>query len=137
MIDEVAVHVRLGDYEGLSETFGLLSTDYYSAALDSIGVSSGSRVVVFSNDPIGAKSLLEEPLKGLEVTFKEPADSPVDDLSLMATYRDLIIANSSFSYWAGMLGRNNVYAPDKWFRSLDDPSELHPPYWKLIESAWR
>jgi len=131
-----ALHVRLGDYVNLRQEFGLLSWKYYAAALNKIGHTEGAEVHVFSDDPEGAKTILSEEIKATFV-FREPAKSPVSDLKELATFRNLVISNSSFSYWAGLVGDSNVFAPKKWFRSLRDPSDLHPPSWTLIESSWR
>jgi hypothetical protein len=59
-------------------------------------------------------------------------------LTIMSLSDDLVIANSSFSWWAGMLGNplKNVYCPAKWFRNLEDPKDLYPPNWNIVDSAW-
>ena len=132
-----ALHVRLGDYVGLHKEFGLLSGAYYADALDEIGGPEGTEVHVFSDDPPGAQILLSEALGRTKLVFREPSLSPVFDMREMATFRNLVISNSSYSYWAGLAGDGNVFAPKKWFRSLRDPSDLHPPTWSLIESSWR
>jgi hypothetical protein len=47
-----------------------------------------------------------------------------------------IIANSSFSWWGAYLRKNQnapVYAPNKWFKGMDDPDQLLPPDWRIVQ----
>lgn len=135
----VGIHIRRGDYRNLGETFGLLSAEYYSRALLKLNsVGAGNGVYVFSDDINQAKKLLS----GLNYDFyfvvPPESSSPAESLLLMSKCSSLVIANSSFSWWGGMLGseRRTVIAPDKWFRGLDDPEELLPNSWLKERSSW-
>lgn len=138
-LEPVGIHIRRGDYKNLGETFGMLSTEYYSRALSKLGsVCTGNGIYVFSDDINQAKKLLS----GLNYDFHfvQPPEgsSPAESLLLMSKCSSLVIANSSFSWWGGMLGSDSrtVIAPDKWFRGLDDPEDLLPISWLKERSSW-
>ena len=58
------------------------------------------------------------------------------DMFLMTHCKDLIIANSSFSWWGAWLNTNpdkKVFAPQKWFTdNLLDTRDLIPESWMKI-----
>lgn len=132
--NDIALHVRRGDYSTFRETIGLLSSDYFRRAIQTLG---GDRsVVIFSDDKDVEKEFSE---------FGKFLYSPelsqihsVNSLLLMQQFKNIVISNSTFSWWAGVLGRGdkNVVSPDKWFRALDDPLDLLPMNWKTIKSEW-
>lgn len=134
-----AIHIRRGDYEKSRGTFGVLSRDYYSKALKALEIhGSVGKVFVFSDDIEKSKAILS--LLDYDFTYiVPPIDSnPVESLFLMSKCSGLVIANSSFSWWAGKFGdpSRQIIAPSKWFRGLQDPSDLIPDHWKRIESCW-
>lgn len=139
--DILAIHVRQGDYVEVDE-IGVLSRGYYSRALKLLK-SSGSnwdQVWIFSDEPEVAKQLLEQELTGIIAHYVDaPLESPdFESLLLMSNAKQLIIANSTFSYWAAILGRpdKTVFYPDPWFRAMDNPVDLCPPEWIPVESGW-
>jgi hypothetical protein len=127
----VGLHVRRADYVGLSQAFVPLSIDYYRAAMRLF--PADSHFVVFSDDPAWCR----EGFKGerVEVMSGNPGYA---DLYLMAACRHQIIANSSFSWWAGYLNGNpdkRVVAPKAWFGpalSRNDTRDLLPAGWVTI-----
>jgi hypothetical protein len=135
----IAIHIRRGDYEKHRKTFGVLNEDYYEKALDSLDISSSEKkIYVFSDDLEKAKAILSK----LDRDFTyvaPPIDShPMESLLLMSKSSSLVMANSSFSWWAGKFGDPNrqIIAPSNWFRGLQDPSELIPNNWNRVESSW-
>lgn len=137
----LSIHVRRGDYTNLENEFGLLSKTYYSEAIkEALKNSPKPYVFVFSDDIGIAYKLLEEILIDFEVKWigGESGITPAETLSLISLSKIIIIANSTFSYWAAMLSAKNtiIYAPSKWFKGMNDPIDLIPPNWKIIESSW-
>jgi hypothetical protein len=57
---------------------------------------------------------------------------------LMSRASDLIISNSTFSWWSAYISNKetNVVAPNKWFRDLEDPKMLIPEHWHQVDSQW-
>jgi hypothetical protein len=136
----VSIHIRRGDYEKLSQNYGLLSADYYRRAIEKIeALSIKGRYVIFSDDIDKAREVLSG-LVSEEAFWIDPPEnvSPVESLMLMSHATANIIANSTFSWWGAALNikTSAVIAPSKWFRNLDDPQDLYPLDWHLIESSW-
>ena len=140
----LAIHVRRGDYEKSRDTFGVLSADYYLAAIEQLK-SLGKRwdeVWVFSDDIEAARTVLAPILGMYKVRFVHPptegGGGPIESIELFGFARFAIIANSTFSWWACFLSTSLeiVVAPNKWFRALTDPEDLIPPQWLLAKSSW-
>ena len=140
----LAIHVRRGDYDNLRDTFGVLSADYYLAALQQLEClgKAWDEVWVFSDDIEAAKTVLAPVLGDYFVRFvlppPEAGSGPFESIKLFGFARFAIIANSTFSWWASFLSTSVeiVVAPNKWFRTLSDPTDLVPPHWRLAKSFW-
>jgi len=140
----LAIHVRRGDYEKSRDTFGVLSTEYYLAALEQVRIlgKGWDEIWVFSDDIQTARTVLAPILGTNKVRFVQPPEEgeggPFESLELFGFARYGIIANSTFSWWASFLSTSMevVVAPNKWFRGLSDPKDLVPPHWRLAKSFW-
>ena len=59
--DEVAIHIRRGDYLALKDSFGVLSNQYYLMAIDKLKeIVNPSKIAIFSSDRQAAESLAKE-----------------------------------------------------------------------------
>ena len=136
-IQPISIHIRRGDYLN-NPKFGVLSKKYYSKALEMAENSVGNaQVWVFSDDITLASTVIDFiPSERLRFISHDLSDS--ESLVLMSNSSALIIANSTFSYWAGMFGSQlkTVIAPSKWFLDLDDPDHLYPKSWLKAISDW-
>ena len=139
----LAIHIRLGDYKSLSESFGLLSARYYEDAARQAKQNSLveiRNVFVFTDDLDGAKDYVSgmDSDVAIRILGRDSGLSDAESLLLMSEAQSLVISNSTFSWWAGMLGnkKKTVIAPSKWFRNLEDPDQLYPPAWQLMKSDW-
>lgn len=133
----IGIHVRRGDYLSLTDSFGILGECYYRDALKMAQVKNPDKnVYVFSDDIKYAQDLFP----GSNFNFViAPIDSiAAESMFLMSACSSLIIANSTFSWWSAALGNKekDVYAPQKWFRSLEDPKDLIPENWTRVKSSW-
>ncbi len=140
----VAVHIRRGDYVSLasaSNYHGVLAMSYYHSAVNYIrGTVRSPKFFVFSDDIEWCKSNLN--LNTNEVVFSQNSTNvgAWEDLHLMSHCRHIIMANSSFSWWAAWLGdqyhsarERLVIAPTRWFAGSDQNlSDRIPPHWILI-----
>jgi hypothetical protein len=136
----IILHVRRGDYKKLSNTYGLLSSDYYKTAVERVRVFLPENPIwVISDDIDEAKVLLSSVLP-IDTIWVDPplGTDPVESLVLMCFGSANIIGNSTFSWWGAMLNRNSVVtvAPQKWFKNLIDPKDLYPPNWLQVPSSW-
>lgn len=140
-IRPTVIHVRRGDYL-LPENrdIGALSKEYYLSALQSLGHKQGEAAIwVFSDDLPAAKRELRDLEKHSSVFWVEPppeVDS-AESLILMSKAPRIVISNSTFSWWAAAIsGHNDVVAPTKWFRNMEDPKNLIPGEWRTAHSSW-
>jgi hypothetical protein len=135
--ETVAVHVRLGDYANQTGNFAVtnggwtLGSEYYEAALNQFPPSA--KIALFSDDP-------ETALRYLPRTpvWISRGNEPVVDLLLMSRFKNLVIGNSSFSWWAGWLNREaegKVVAPMyhigrhkfEWY-----PRDIRVDWWEYV-----
>ncbi len=109
-LDYVAVHVRRGDYVANPFYTDLSQTDYYEKAMNLFPVD---KFLFFSDDIAYCK----EKWQGERFHYVETGNE-VDDFNLMASCKHTIMANSSYSWWAGFLNHNpakKVIYPKQWF----------------------
>lgn len=129
----VGLHLRRGDYLQLKDFHTNLfeDTNYYERAMEYFG--EDSHFLVFSDDI----EWCQKNLKNKKITFMESTDE-VSDLYLMSLLPNLIIANSSFSWWGAWLQQErtgNVIAPKEWFgmhNSHIKTHRLYPKGWMTV-----
>jgi hypothetical protein len=121
-LGRVAVHVRRGDYLQLPQVFHTLDVDYYEEARKHF---PNAEFLAFSEDTKWVK----ENLPWADLIEGNP---PIVDMALMASCDGIIMANSSFSWWAAWLGNKKVVAPSKWFTCRHDTRDLIPDRWIKI-----
>jgi glycosyl transferase family 11 len=134
----VGLHVRRGDFVSLNNTaqmHGVCSIDYYRRAISFVRKRCPEcHFLVFSDDPDWARA--ELPLDSSAVFVTGNAARPEQDLALMSACKHHIIANSSFSWWAGWLGCSPgqiVVAPSPWYASPKlDARDLAVSRWQYI-----
>lgn len=133
----VGIHVRRGDYLNEPEFRGICDIDYYRKAINHIlGGYSDSTFFIFSNDIQWCKENLV-PLIGknepIFVTDNKGEDS-CWDMFLMSYCKNLIIANSSFSWWGAFLNNDvqTVCAPYPWL-NRDCEIDIYDETWIKIK----
>lgn len=124
--NSVGIHIRRGDY--LTKGHHLLPLNYYKEAISQLKVIG--HIFVFSDDIEWCKTHFP----GSEITFIDIADYL--SLELLRTCQHKIIANSTFSWWAAILGQRDgqIFAPIKW--RLDDKEEGAVITEGLIPETW-
>jgi hypothetical protein len=109
------VHIRRGDYCSTAAlcTHGVLGKDYYEAAMKEFNVISFD---AFTNDPAWVRDNVKSAILK-EMDYNGFAYSDIYELYMMSRYHNGIIANSTFSFWAALLGCKNkkIVCPSKWF----------------------
>ena len=123
--DKVAIHIRRGDYlKADNFHVNLWPTGYYQKALQLF--PQETEFIIFCKDRQDEKqdsadrAWCSEAIPGLLGRGRNwsfaPEGTEVDDLNLMASCKGLIMANSSFSWWAAFLGgKKTVVCPKTWF----------------------
>lgn len=139
----VSVHVRRGDYTKATNAaiHGILDNDYYVRALGLLKDRLGREpdIFVFSDDPAAAGDALRlEQCDRITYVIGDP-HRPWEDMTLMASCRHHVIANSSFSWWGAWLNRSSdkmVVAPRAWFSPQvmrkQNTCDLYPSEWILV-----
>lgn len=132
-----AVHIRRGDYVN-HEFFYPLPAQYYQRACELVAAQRGvENFLVFSDDPDWARENLR--LAGNVHFSMVPRQRPEWDFALMRSCDDFVISNSTFSWWAAMLGSapdKLVVRPERWFKIPEwDASELLPQDWTSLDST--
>jgi hypothetical protein len=133
--NSICVHVRRGDFvtNPLSGHYGV---EYYKKGEEIIlSKVNDPTFFVFSDDIDWCKANLN--FKGPTSFVSDDFGSRKfrDDLRLMSACKHLIVANSSFSWWAAWLNENpeTVIAPNKWVTDVSfDTSDLIPSGWIRI-----
>jgi len=146
----VALHIRIGDYARYPDHHPILPVGYYEAALLECLVPNG-RVLVFSEKDDRARvdaeyiGPLQVAFPGLR--FEHVSDialqgmSDWEELLLMSCCSAIVMANSSFSWWAAYFSTRlgsqpvQVFYPATWFgRALrnNDTKDMFPAEWHAI-----
>lgn len=130
--DYVSIHVRRGDYLGKSDYHHNLKLEYYKKAISNF--PTDQKYLIFSDDLEWCKNNFKF-LKNVEFSTTQ---EDWEDMILMSSCRDNIIANSSFSWWGAWLNDNEgkkVIAPKKWFGpkySFMGTEDLIPKEWVVL-----
>lgn len=135
-----AVHVRRGDYllPKNQMSHGILPLTYYEKSLvQMMKLVPNARPVLFSDDIDGAWKSLKH-LNLPNFAFRKPnLGSPLEHLLLMSQANGLILANSSFSWWAAWLKESSerpVFATSNWYPGkTGTPPDLIPKSWRLVK----
>lgn len=120
--DSVGIHIRRGDYLKNRKYRGLCGVEYYQEAIAYVQERTRNpRFYLFSDDIAWVQEHIYPLLEGSEVTVINWNHGPnsYKDMQLMSMCHNLIIANSSFSWWAAYLAKEvkTVVAPEKWINS--------------------
>jgi hypothetical protein len=138
----ISIHLRRGDYRKLKDSFGLINSQYYIKCVQLAVEEFGQRRVLIFGDEYSENNSLNEELKSLgyksDVILPDSDSPPIESLLLISRCAINITGNSTFGWWGVAFNSNPlaVYAPKKWFKSIEDPAELIPPHWVTVQSSW-
>jgi hypothetical protein len=100
-INRVGIHVRRGDYVNNPFYTDFSKTDYYERAM---ALFPGKEFLIFSDD----KEWCKTRFPNIE-TYSGKTE--LEDFNGLASCEGIIMANSSFSWWASYLSSAKVVAP--------------------------
>ena len=127
-----AIQVRRGDYVNFPNHHPLLPAEYPAKAVKIIGSKT---VWVFSDDIPWCQENLH-----FDCPVRYVKDEDYIEMYLMSLFKNIVMANSSFGWWAGYLKTSpgQVFAPYPWFGPalMADGfkiNELIPPNWTIIQ----
>ncbi|MFN8260295.1 MAG: alpha-1,2-fucosyltransferase [Chitinophagales bacterium] len=133
----VSLHVRRGDYLSIAKNaqkFAAVPLSYYQQAVKLIGNQMpDAQFFIFSDDIGWVKENLKIDAKVHFVQNNHTKAAAYMDMRLMSLCRHNIIANSTFSWWAGWLNGypdKIVISPAKWFEdSSINSKDIYPSEW--------
>ena len=135
------MHIRRGDFAKEKSTrdyHGLLEYPYYSRALDLLRLRT-QNIDVVSDDFQNAKALINELGIKSKHSFTLRADlkDEITTLALFVMSKQIITANSSFSWWGAYLSSDaQIVAPRNYFSNsilrLNNVCDLYPEGWILV-----
>ena len=133
--NSVGIHIRRTDFLSNPKYFYSCSADYYKKAINVMEKKvSQPTFFVFSDDINGVKSWFSSISNN--VVFIEGKRKTYEDFCLFSQCKNLIIANSTFSWWPAFLKKDPssfIIAPSKWWRADRDPASLIADKWFLID----
>ncbi len=115
--DSVSIHIRLNDYATIEDFEEVCPISYHVEAIEYVKRHvQNPQFFIFSNKIEEAKKRL--PVLG-NYTYVDIHDRMygIGDMELISLCKNNIISNSTFSWWAAVLNKNQnqlVIAPDKW-----------------------
>ncbi|WP_026506649.1 alpha-1,2-fucosyltransferase [Butyrivibrio sp. MC2013] len=118
--NSVCISIRRGDYESNAKarkTFSICDKTYFERSIAEIRNRVENPVfIMFSDDIEWVKKNID--IEGV-VLYETGIDPVWEKLRLMSGCKHFIISNSTFSWWAQWLSRNEekiVVSPDIWYR---------------------
>ncbi len=134
--DDVVLNTRRGEWPGASPDFiDLCFTDYYYQALSEL---KPKRIFLVSDDLNWTQGWYNATLKDYfpHAQVQVFQDKPITQFEFMIKAPNLIICQSQFSRWAGILNENAVYSPYKWYHTLDRHTRAcNLENWRTIKYA--
>lgn len=138
--NSVCVHIRRGDYinSHYSKILQICNYDYYKKAMDYIVTKVENPIFyIFSNsheDHEWIKKNYHFDYNTIHIDLNNP---DYEELRLMYSCKHFILSNSSFSWWAQYLAKNEnkeVVAPSKWHLDENmDTEDIYMDEWHLVE----
>lgn len=131
--DYSSIHLRCGDYSYRQNHHPIMDVEYYEK---SFNILKEENYLVFSDTIEYAKNLFQK-FKNINFIYLEN-NHPFEDLYLMSNAKNNVIANSTFSWWAAYLNKNNprIIAPSNWlgpaYHGQWNIKDLIPNDWILI-----
>jgi len=139
-VNPIVLHMRRGDYLAAKDDFGVLGVKYYEAGVAILSTDYQNRNLwIFTDSPeLIREEIAASKLSNAIVVIPPKGSNPNESMILMSRASDIVIGNSTYSWWAAYLAseKTNVIAPEKWFRTLEDPALLLPEHWVKITSQW-
>ena len=119
---EVAMHIRRGDYLQFYDIHNICSLEYFEKCLKFFDETV--KIHAFTD----SKTFVLEEFKNFSKDINIiNTNSELEDLSLMSKYKKIICSNSSFSWWASLLGaeKDLILVPDIWFKNYENHEDIY------------
>ncbi|MBM9477785.1 alpha-1,2-fucosyltransferase [Nakamurella flavida] len=126
-----AVHIRRGDYvsnEKYRRLFGVCSEQYFRRAIRRLDPSLP--IAFVSDDPAWCRSFATSLGFPAHRILPPSGNDHFDDLATIARAKEVVLSNSTFSWWGVYLGEPvTVICPEPWFTERSRDRGLVLPGW--------
>lgn len=129
------VHIRKGDYQELTEVYGVITTDYYRKALKILSEEKSLNPIwIFTDTPSGLTAEEIAAINPERIVSPAEIDSPLENLLLMSRGASFITSNSTYSWWASQLSEkgNIIVAPIMSRARINNFDEKNEPHDTLV-----
>lgn len=138
--NSVSVHIRRTDYlfNGNEKFQGVCTEAYYKNAMEYFRTKIDNPIFyIFSDDIEWCKhTFTDSNIQFVDKDFINYTNNAVEDLFLMSCCKNNIVANSTYSWWAGYFNKNPdkiVICPPQ-YSLTDTSSEIFPESWIRCEN---
>lgn len=115
----IAFHIRRGDYMANADMYNVCDTDYFNNQFDNF---KDYQINVFTDSP----DIVYKEFKNKKFNLII-SNSELEDLTLMSSHTNIVCSNSSFSWWASLLGKkkDSIIVPDRWFNNTQNNYDIY------------
>lgn len=134
----VCVHIRRGDYVNNpgNKALNICTEEYYLKAMDIISNKVENPVFyVFSTGHDDIEWIKQNYRFNYNVRYVDLDNPDYEELRLMYNCKHFIISNSTFSWWAQYLSKNEnkvVVAPSEW-NHKSNPDNIYMDNWEIVD----
>lgn len=129
-----AIHVRRGDYVDnpkYNNIFGTCSEEFYRAGITTL--TPGLPVIIATDDVPWARQFIATLSDANRKISVSTASNHYEDLALLANATELILSNSTFSWWGALMGKSRrTICPEPWFTDRTRDRGLQRDHWIRI-----
>lgn len=127
----IALHLRLGDYLTFADKYAVVKNEYYFNSLEDMcrridKDRNQVRIIVFSDgNPESFVNKLRKLGYSVELFSEKYYISDVENFYVLSYARNLICANSTFSWWASRVNgfhEKNIIFPKRYMRGVSSES---------------
>jgi hypothetical protein len=118
--NQIAIHVRRGDYKLSADFYGILTKGYYKKI-----IGTENEYIVFSEKLDYVKEFMSD--KNLRIILDDTSGTVWETLAMMSDALEIHMANSTLSWWGGKLSedkKRRITMPRPWFKCEYDKQEL-------------
>jgi len=135
--NDLAIHIRRTDYIQNNIHY-ILSINYYLNSYNKLKKKIKiNNIYIFSDDKIWCENnilnIFDHP------THLVTKKNDIEEFEYMIKFKNIIIANSSFSWWAAYLDDKDkiIYSPKNWFVNTCElqTHDLRPKHWNIISDS--
>jgi hypothetical protein len=120
--DDVGIHIRRGDYLVHSHIHHVCDYEYFTNALDLF--PEAKNVNIFTDAKDTSRDGIFQ--LGDSARIIDGGDELID-FTLLSRHANIIASNSSFSWWASLIGepKNKIVVPKIWFKNFENHDDIY------------